>query len=146
MKFVATDPLEVLFCFQTSEAFLLIIFLKFSFANVVCTTSCGFLFYQAERLQYMHAELLQLCLTLCNPMDYRPPGSSAHGILQTRILKWIDMPSPGDLPNPGIEPTSFMFPALAGKFFTTSVSWEVWNTTTHSFNYIKAKLVLGRTK
>ena len=40
--------------------------------------------------------------TPCNPMDCRPPGTSAHGILQARILEW-PFPSPGDLPNPGIE-------------------------------------------
>ena len=31
----------------------------------------------------------QSCPTLCNPMDYRPPGSSVHGILQARILEWV---------------------------------------------------------
>ena len=31
----------------------------------------------------------QLCLTLCDPMDYRPPGSSIHGIFQARILEWV---------------------------------------------------------
>ena len=31
----------------------------------------------------------QLCLTLCDPMDCSPPGSSVHGILQTRILEWV---------------------------------------------------------
>ena len=36
---------------------------------------------------------LQLCLTLCNPMDCSPPDSSVHGILQARILEWIAMPS-----------------------------------------------------
>ena len=36
----------------------------------------------------MHAKLLQSCLTLCNPMDCSPPGSSVHGILQARILEW----------------------------------------------------------
>ena len=30
----------------------------------------------------------QLCPTVCKPMDCHPPGSSVHGILQTRILKW----------------------------------------------------------
>ena len=35
------------------------------------------------------AKLFQLCLALCDPMDYSPPGSSVHGILQARILKWI---------------------------------------------------------
>ena len=35
----------------------------------------------------------QSCLTLCDPMDCSPPGSSAHGILQARILEWVAMPS-----------------------------------------------------
>ena len=38
------------------------------------------------------ANLLQACLTLCDPMDYSLPGSSVHGILQARILEWIAMP------------------------------------------------------
>ena len=36
---------------------------------------------------------LQLCLTLCDPMDRSPPGSSIHGILQARILEWVAMSS-----------------------------------------------------
>ena len=32
--------------------------------------------------------------------------------------------TPGDLPDPGIEPVSLAFPALAGGFFTTIVTWE----------------------
>ena len=35
----------------------------------------------------------QLCLTLCNPMDCRQPGSSVHGIFLVRILEWVTMPS-----------------------------------------------------
>ena len=31
----------------------------------------------------------QLCLTLCDPMDYSPPGSSVYGISQARILEWV---------------------------------------------------------
>ena len=34
----------------------------------------------------------QSYLTLCDPMDYSPPGSSVHGILQTRILEWVALP------------------------------------------------------
>ena len=41
----------------------------------------------------VQAELLQSCPTLCNPMNSSPPGSSVHGILQTRILEWVVMPS-----------------------------------------------------
>ena len=43
-------------------------------------------------LDYVCAELLQLCLTLCYPVDYRPRDFSVHGILQARILEWVAMP------------------------------------------------------
>ena len=46
-------------------------------------------------------KVAQLCLTLCDPMDY-----TVHGILQAKILKWVALPSPGDFPCPGIEPRS----------------------------------------
>ena len=43
--------------------------------------------------------LIQLCLTLCDPTDCSPPGSSVHGILQARILEWVAMPfSRGSFP------------------------------------------------
>ena len=35
------------------------------------------------------SEVAQLYLTLCDPMDCSPPGSSVHGILQARILEWV---------------------------------------------------------
>ena len=44
--------------------------------------------------------------TLCDLMDCSQPGSSVHGILQARILGWVAISSPGDLPNPGVEPGS----------------------------------------
>ena len=66
------------------------------------------------------AQSFQSCLTLCKSMDCSLPGSSILGILQARILEWVAMPSSGDLPDPGIEPTSLVSPALAGGFFTTS--------------------------
>ena len=46
------------------------------------------------------------------------------GILHARILEWVAIPFSRDLPNPGIEPTSLLSPALAGRFFTTSTTWE----------------------
>ena len=39
------------------------------------------------------AKSLQLCPTLCDPMDYSPPGSYVHGILQARMLEWVAMTS-----------------------------------------------------
>ena len=58
----------------------------------------------------------QSCLTLCDPMDRSPPGSSVHEIFQASILEWVATSFPGDLPDPGMEPVS---PVLAGGFFTT---------------------------
>ena len=68
----------------------------------------------------MCVKSLESCLTLCDPMDCSPPGSSVRGILQARVLEWLPFPSPEDLPNPGTEPMSPMSPALAGRFFI----WE----------------------
>ena len=67
---------------------------------------------------------LQLYPTLCYPMNYNPPGSSVCGFLQARILEWVANPPPGDLPDPGIEPSSLTSPALAGTFSNTSATWE----------------------
>ena len=47
------------------------------------------------------------------------PGSSVHGILQARTLKWLPCPLPGDLPDPGIELTFSAAPALQVDSFTT---------------------------
>ena len=44
---------------------------------------------QSQELECLHAKLLQSCLTLCNPMDGSPPGSSIPGILQARTLEWV---------------------------------------------------------
>ena len=58
--------------------------------------------------------------SLCDRMDYSPPGSSVHGILRGRTLEWVLTPSSrGGLPHPGIEPTSLLSPALADEFFIT---------------------------
>ena len=72
----------------------------------------------------MHCCLVsKSCLTLCNPMDCCLLGSSVHGIFQARILEWVAISFSRDLPNPGIKPAS---PALAGRFFTTEPSKQVW--------------------
>ena len=65
--------------------------------------------------------------TVCYPMDRSLPGSSVHGISQAKILEWVaHLPPPGDLPDPGIESASLRSPALAGGFFTPSVTREAF--------------------
>ena len=72
----------------------------------------------------MCAKSLQSCPTLCNPMDCSSPGSFVHGILQARIRDWVACLPPRDLPDPGNQTLSLTSPALAGRFFNTSTTWE----------------------
>ena len=83
----------------------------------------------------MCAKSLQSCSTLCYPMGYSPPSFSAHGILQAKILEWVAMPHPRDLPNPGVKPMSLMSPALAGGFFTTRAPRKPSNIHTHTHTH-----------
>ena len=66
-------------------------------------------------------------------MDYSLPGSSLHGILQGRILKWVAISCSGDLHDPGIESVSPASSALADRFFTTSITWEAHHNFYYSF-------------
>ena len=55
-------------------------------------------------MQLTSVLVTQSCPTLGNPMDCSLPGSSVLGIFQARILEWVAMSPPGNLPHPGIEP------------------------------------------
>ena len=58
----------------------------------------------------------QLCLTLFDPMDWSPPGSSVHGISQTRILEWVAISSCRGSSQPGDQTH---ISCIKGRFFTT---------------------------
>ena len=61
----------------------------------------------------------QLCLTLFDPMDCSPPGSSVHGIFHTRILEWVAFfLLQGIFPTQRSNRTSPVSLALVGGFFT----------------------------
>ena len=87
------------------------------------------------------AKPLQSCPALWYSMDYGPFARPVHGILQARILEQVAMASSrGYLPDPGVELTSRMSPALAGVFFMTSASWEA-----HRLNieYVHPNFICG---
>ena len=52
-------------------------------------------------MKRMKVLISQFFLTVCNPMDCSPPGSSVLRILQVRLLKWVIFSSPGDFPSSG---------------------------------------------
>ena len=66
-----------------------------------------------------HAKSLQLCLTLCHPMNCSSPGSSVQGILWARILKRVAMPSFRG----SFQPRDQTWVPYV-QFFTTSATWE----------------------
>ena len=61
----------------------------------------------------LHAKSLQLGLTLCHHMDYSPPASSVHRILQARILEWVATSSSrGSFQPRNWTLLSYVFPVL----------------------------------
>ena len=80
----------------------------------------------------VRAKLLQLCPTLCNPMDHTLPDDSVPGFLQNRMLEWVAMPSSRGSSHPRIEPSSLVWPQLAGGFFTTSTTSPIHLVPKHS--------------
>ena len=63
----------------------------------------------------------QSYLTLCNPMDYSPPGSSVHGILQERVLEWVAIALSRGSSRP-MDQTQVS--CTAGRFFTIQATKE----------------------
>ena len=61
----------------------------------------------------------QLCLTLWDPMDCSPPGSSVCGIFQQAYWSGLPFPAPKDILDPRIEPQSPSSPTLASGFLAT---------------------------
>ena len=68
------------------------------------------------------AKLLQSCPTLWDPVDYTLPGSSAHGVLQTRILEWISIAYSRGSSQPRDQT---WVSCISGRFFTIWATWEV---------------------
>ena len=82
-------------------------------AQVSCTVSRPFSIWATSESE---SEVVQSCLTLCNPMDCSLPGFSIHGFSRQEYWSGLPFPSPGDLPDPGIGPRS---PALEADALTS---------------------------
>ena len=83
------------------------------------------------------AKSLQLCPTLCDPIDGSPPGSSVHGIFQARILEWVATPFSQGSSWPRDWTHVSCVSCIAGRFFTH------WATNpTHCVPFPKSQLTL----
>ena len=68
------------------------------------------------------------CLTLFyDPMDCSPPGSSVHGFPRQEYWSGLPLPTPGNLPDSGIKPTSSVFPAFAALYH-----WATWEALSYN--------------
>ena len=71
-------------------------------------------------------------------MDHHPPDSSVYRILQARILKWVAIPSSREIFLTEESNLSLLcLPALEGRFFTTSATWEAQGPLILTKNYIR---------
>ena len=80
----------------------------------------------------------QLCLTLCDPMDCSPQGSSVHEIFQARILEWVAISfSRGSSQSRDRTPVS----CTAGRFFTDWATREAkpreWTSININVNFVR---------
>ena len=64
---------------------------------------------------------VQLCAT---PWTIAHQAPLSMGFSRQEYWSGLPCPPPGDLSDPGIEPASLVSPALAGRLFTTSTTWE----------------------
>ena len=64
---------------------------------------------------------VQLSVT---PWSVAPHAPLSMGFSRQEYWSGLPCLAPGDLPNPGIKPGLLMSPTLAGRFFTTSITWE----------------------
>ena len=76
----------------------------------------------AEILKWSEVKVAESCPTLCDPMDYSLPGSSIHGILQTRMLEWVALPSFRESSQPRDQ--MHISYVSCKWFFMTSATWE----------------------
>ena len=90
----------------------------------------------------VHAQSLQSCLTLCDPMNCSLPGSSVHGILQARILEWVALPSCRRSPQPR-DQTCISHVSCIGRWvLNTITTWEAPKEGTSFSNLHESLLVV----
>ena len=84
--------------------------------------------------EWVHAQSLQSCPALWDPMDYSLLASSVHGILQVRILEWVAMPSSRGPSQPRDWTQVFCISCIAGRFFTAEPPGKTQEIGCHQLN------------
>ena len=72
----------------------------------------------------VHAHVLNRVQLFVTPWTVAHQAPLSMEFFRQEYWSGFPFPTPGDRPNPGIKPTTLVSPALAGRFFTTSTTWE----------------------
>ena len=103
---------------------------------------------RCTRALYCVSSVTQSCLTLCGLCGlcglcqvslagiFLPGEEKSMGFSRQEYWCWLPFPTLGDLPDPGVKPMSLASSALAGRFFTTSTTWEAIVLTHFKQNYL----------
>ena len=97
--------------------------------------------WETWKASYVKVKVAKSCLTLCDPMDY-----TVHGILQARILEWLAIPSPRDLPNPGLPHFRWLLYQLSHKGNPRILKWAGYSFSSRSFqprNWTRVSCIAG---
>ena len=88
--------------------------------SLVANALAGRFFYHLSHVQSlgMGYKAEHPTLTLCNPMDCGPPGSSVHGILQAKILEWVAISSSRGSSQPRDSTSITCVSCMGGRSFT----------------------------
>ena len=92
----------------------------------VCVCSCV----------HARAKSLQLCLNFSALWTVARQGPPSMKFSRQEYWNGLPCPPQGDLPDPEIEPASLVSPALAGRFFTTSATWETLGLASVQFSSV----------
>ena len=84
--------------------------------------------WRSWQLSVQSSSIAQLCLTLCNPMDCCPPGSSIHGLFQLRILEWVAISSSKGSSWPSNQNHVFCVSCIGSRILYHRATWEAQNS------------------
>ena len=99
---------------------LMIVFICLRF-SIHFSSAFHYINIRSEKSEKVKVLVAQSCPTLCDSMDCSPPGSSFHGILQARMLKWVAMPFSKRSSQPRDQT---QVSCIAGWFFIVWATWE----------------------
>ena len=102
-----------------------------SFPHSISLCSTGAFKYKVCACVFVYTHVrtrarAQSCPTLCDPMDYSPPGSPVHGIFQTKLLEWVVISFDLGSSRPGDETRVSCVSCIGRQILDHCTTWETF--------------------